>query len=79
MHFTTWGDHKPMLPINNKMSKAEPGREARHRNKVQDLRHTDKYMQGKPMHGDYTTRHAAHIKHRTEKEQRKVDEGEDIQ
>ena len=29
-----------------KMTKAEPGRVARHRNKVQELRDTDKYLQG---------------------------------
>ena len=64
----------------SKMTKAEPGRVARDRNKVQDLRDTDKYLQGKPKPGDYTTCQAAHIKdHTEEKEQRKVDECEEIQ
>ena len=74
-------NHKPLHPINNKMSKVEAGREARHRNKVQDLRYTDKYLQGKPMPGNYTTCHTAHIEDRTEedKEQRKADKGGDIQ
>ena len=55
MNLKTWGDHKPLLPKNNEMFKAEPGREARHRNKVQDLRYTDKHLHGKPMPGDHTT------------------------
>jgi hypothetical protein len=78
-HFTTWGDHKAQLPINNEMSKTKPGRVARRRSKVQELRYTDKCLQGKP--GDYTTCQAAHIKDSTEEEKkkRKVDKGEDIQ
>ena len=48
---------------------------------MQDLRYTDKHLQGKPKPGDNTTRQAAHIKDRTEEEewQRKVDKGGDIQ
>ena len=65
----------------SKMTKAEPGRVARHRNKVKDHRYTDKYLQGKPMPGNFTTPHVAHIEDRTEeeKEQWKMDEGGDIQ
>ena len=68
MHFTTWGDHKPLLTINNEMSKATTGRVARHRNKVQDLRYTDKNLQGKSRPCDDTTCHAAHIEDRTKEE-----------
>ena len=64
-HLTTWGDYKPSLLIHNEMSKTVPGRVARHRNKVQDLRDTDKYLQGKPRPGDYTTCQAAHIEDHT--------------
>ena len=32
VHFTSWGDHKPLLPLYNEMTKAAPVRVARHRN-----------------------------------------------
>ena len=81
VHFTSWGDHKPLLPLYNEMSKAAPMRVARHRNKVQDLRFTDKYLPGKSMPCDYTSRHAAPIEDLTEEERRwlMVDVAEDIQ
>ena len=60
VHFTSWGDHKPLLPLYNEMSKAAPVRVARHRNKVQDLRFKDKYLRGKSMPCDYASRHAPH-------------------
>ena len=31
VHFTSWADHKPLLPLYNEMSKAAPVRVARHR------------------------------------------------
>ena len=63
------------------MSKAAPVRVARHRNKVQDLRFTDKYLPGKSMPCDYASRHAVPIKDLTEeeKEMLMVDVGEDVQ
>ena len=61
-------ERKLQLPIYNMMSKAVARRVARHRNKVQDLRYTDKYLQGKSMPSDYATRHAAHIEDGTEEE-----------
>ena len=81
VHFTSWGEHKPMLPHYNEMVKAAPVRVARHRNKVQDLRFTDKYLPGKSMPCYYTSRHAAPIEDLTEEEKRRlmVDVGEDIQ
>ena len=80
VHFTSWADHKPLLPLYNEMSKATPVRVARHRNKVQDLRFTDKYLSGKSMPCDYASRHASPIEDLTEeeKEQLIVDVGEDI-
>ena len=80
-HFTSWGYHKPLLPLYNEMSKAAPMRVARHRNKVQDLRFTDKYLPGNSMPCDYTSRHAAPIEDLTEEEKRwlTVDVAEDIQ
>ena len=83
--FMSWGDHKSLLPPYNKMSKAAPVRVARHRNKVQDLRFTDKYLPGKSMPCDYASCHAVPIKDLTEEEKEQVnvnvnvDVGEDIQ
>ena len=81
VHFTSWGDHKPLTPLYNEMSKAAPVRVSRHRNKVQDLRFTNKYLPGKSMPCDYASRHAAPIKDLTEEEKEWliVDVGEDIQ
>ena len=77
----SWGDHKTLLPLYNKMTKAVPMRVTRHRNKVQDLRFTDKYLPGKTMPCDYTSRHAVPIEDldEEEKERLMVDTGEDIQ
>ena len=49
VHFTSLGDYKPLLPLYNKICKAAPVRVAKHRNKVQYLRFTDKYLPGKAM------------------------------
>ena len=56
-------------------------RVARHRNKVQDLRFTDKYLPGKAMPCDYTFRYASPIEDLTEEEKEllMVDVGDDIQ
>ena len=63
------------------MSKAAPMRVARHRNKVQDLKFTDKYLPGKSMPCDYASRHASPIEDHTEEEKERlmVDVGEDVQ
>ena len=80
VHFTSWGNHKPLLPLYNEMSKAAPVRVARHGNKVQDLRFTEKYLPGKAMPCDYASRHTLPIKGLTkEKERLMVDTGEDIE
>ena len=63
------------------MSKAAPVRSARHRNKVLDLKFTDKHLPGKKMPCDYSFRHAAPIKDLTEEEMERlmVDMGVDVQ
>ena len=33
VYFTSWGDHKPLMPLYNEMTKTAPGRGARHSNK----------------------------------------------
>ena len=81
VHFTSWGDHKLLLPLYNDMTKAAPVRVTRHRNKVQDLRFTDKYLPGKDMPCDYASRHVAPIEDLDEEERERlmVDTGKDIQ
>ena len=63
------------------MTRAAPVRVARHRNKVQDLRFTDKYLPGKAMPCDYASRHAAPIEdlNEEEKDRLMVDTSEDIE
>ena len=81
VHFTSWGDHKPLLPLYNEMTMAAPVRVGRHRNKVQDLGFTDEYLPGKTMPCDYASRHTVPIKDldKEGKERLMVDTGEDIQ
>ena len=73
-------DHKPLLPLYNEMSKAVLVRVARQRNKVQDLRFTDKYLPGKSTPCDYAFRLVAPIEDlsKEEKERLIVEVGEDI-
>ena len=61
VHFTAWGDHKPLLPLYNDMTRTAPVRVARHRNKVLDLSFTDKYLPGRLMPCDYASRNAVPI------------------
>ena len=63
------------------MSKAAPVRVASHRNKIVDLKFTDKYLPGKKMPCDYASRHAVPIEDLTEEEKERlmVDVGEDVQ
>ena len=74
-------DHKPLLLLYNEMSKALLMRVARQRNKVQDLRFTDKYLPGKSTPCDCTSRLVAPIEDlsKEEKERLIVEVGEDIQ
>ena len=70
-----------LLPQYNDMTKAAPVRVGRHRNKVQDLSFTDKYLEGKAMPCNYTSRHGVPIEGHNEEEKgrHRVDNGKDIQ
>ena len=46
-HFTSWGDHFPLVPLFNNLSKPASRRVAKYRQQVQDLSFTDKYLAGK--------------------------------
>ena len=74
-------DDKNKPRVGGEMSKAAPGRVARHRNKGQDLRYTDKCRPGKAMPCDYAFSHGVPIGdlNEEEKERLRMDIGEDIQ
>ena len=78
--FTSWGDHKPLVPLYNDFTKPASARIAKHRSKVTDLTFVDKYLPGKKMPADYYSRHPAPIQHLNVKEREAdmIDDGEDI-
>ena len=70
--FTSWGDQKPLLPIYNDMTKPTSARINKHRQRIQDLSFTDRYMSGKEMPCDFNSRHPNPIDHLTEEERHKL-------
>ena len=78
--FTTWTDHEPLLPIYNNRGRSTSKRLSNHRDKVQDLEYTMKYMPGKTMPCDYGSRHAQPISHLSLDEQNALgfDNGQEI-
>ena len=79
--FTSWGDHQPLLPFYNDLTKPAPARIAKHRSRIIDLEFTDKYLPGKKIPSDYNSRHPASIEHLSpgERAAMYVDDGDDIQ
>ena len=71
--FTTWTDHEPLLPIYNNRGRATSKRLSQHRDKIQDLEYSMKYMPGKTMPCDYGSRHSKPISHLTLDEQNALD------
>ena len=80
-HFTSWGDHLPLLPFYNDLNKTAPVRVNKHRNKICDLSFTDKYLKGREVPADFSSRHPNPIDNLTkeEREQLYIDDGEDNQ
>jgi hypothetical protein len=80
-HFTSWGDHLPLLPFYNDLNKAAPVRITKHRNQICDLSFTDKYLKGQLVPADYNSRHPNPIEDLTEDEREAlyIDDGEDVQ
>lgn len=70
--FTSWGDQKPLLPIYNDMTRPTSARINKHRQKIQDLSFTDRYMSGKEIPCDFNSRHPNPIDHLTEEERLKL-------
>ena len=70
--FTSWCDHKPLIPLyNNRQSKVSK-RIARHRDQVQDLEYTMKHIPGNENPCDYGSRHPQPVEHLDEHEQEKL-------
>ena len=79
--FTSWGDHQPLIPLYNDLTRPAPVRISKHRSKIIDLTFVDKYLPGKQMPADYNSRHPQPIEHfsQQEREDHMVDDGEDVQ
>ena len=78
--FTSWGDHQPLLPFYNDLTKPATARINKHRARITDLTFTDKYLSGKVIPVDFNSRHLQSISHlnRQERQEMAVDDGEDI-
>ena len=78
--FTSWGDHYPLVPLYNNLSKPASRRVARHRQQVQDLSFTDKFLAGKSNPCDYRSRHPTQLTGLTSEEREKlnVDDSEEV-
>ena len=79
-HFTSWGDHEPLLAYYNDLTKQGLVRLNKHRQLIQDLNFTDKFLAGKKNPTDYASCHPQGIDHLTleQREEAGVDDGEDI-
>ena len=71
--FTSWSDHKPLIPLYNNHQAPTSKRIARHRDKIQDLKYTMHYLPGKENPCDYGSRHPLPIKHLHEIDKTKMD------
>ena len=60
-HFTSWGVHYPLVPLYNNLAKPASRRVAKHREEVQDLSFTDKYLAGKLNPCDFMSRHPTQL------------------
>ena len=70
--FTSWCDHKPLIPLYNNRQSAVSKRIARHREQVQDLKYTMMHLPGKENPCDYGSRHPLPIEQLEENEKEKL-------
>ena len=79
-HFTSWGDHYPLVPLYNNLSKPASRRVAKHRQQVQDLSFSDKYLSGKLNPCDYKSRHPTQLTGLSPEEREKlsIDDSEEV-
>ena len=71
-HFTAWGDQQPLVPLYNDMTKPCSVRINKHRQKIQDLSFTDRYMPGKEIPCDFNSRHPNKIDHLSQEDREKL-------
>jgi len=78
--FTAWGDHQPLVPFYNDLTKPAPLRVTRHRNRILDLTFVDKYLKGAHVPADFNSRHPKPIDHLSVQERQDllVDDGEEV-
>ena len=78
-HFTSWGDHEPLLVYYNNLTKSGSVRLNKHRQHIKDLSFSDQFIRGKENPADYAFRHPNSIDHLTAepREQAGVDDGLD--
>ena len=78
--FTAWTDHEPLVAIYNNRQSPASKRVSTHRDTVQDLQYTMKYMEGRNMPCDYGSRHPQSISHLNPDEQEALgfDNGQEI-
>lgn len=61
--FTSWSDHKPLIPLYNNRQSAVSKRISRHRDQIQDLDYTMKHIPGNDNPCDFGSRHPLPIEH----------------
>lgn len=61
--FTSWCDHKPLIPLYNNRQSPVSKRISRHREQIQDLDYTMKHLPGRENPCDYGSRHPLPIEH----------------
>ena len=78
--FTVWTDHQPLIQIYNNKQRPTSKRISKHRDAVQDLQYTMKYLKGEEMPYDYGSRHPREIHHLGIDEQNRLwfDNGQEI-
>ena len=79
-HFTSWSDHKPLLPIYNNYQKPASKRISKHRDNIQDLQYTMQHLPGDDMPCDFGSRHPNSINHLSDKDKERfgIDIGNEI-
>ena len=78
--FTSWSDHKPLIPLYNNRQAAVSKRISRHRDQIQDLNYTMEHLPGNENPCDYGSRHPLPIEHLQDADKTKMglDTGDEI-
>jgi hypothetical protein len=78
--FTSWGDHKPLVPLYNNLAAPASIRLNAHRRKVQDLSFDDKFLKGKENPCDYRSRkpNAIHDLSQEERDKLEIEDTTDV-